>query len=49
MRTAAGFWKFVVSRKRIWLTPILVLVLISLAIVAILRGASIPHFTYRLY
>jgi hypothetical protein len=49
MREAESVWKLIMSRKRIWLTPILVIAFISLGIVLILQGATIPHFNYRLY
>jgi hydrogenase/urease accessory protein HupE len=49
MSDAEGFWEFLSARKKVWLTPLVMLAVIAVGLYFLLQGATIPHFSYRLY
>jgi Family of unknown function (DUF5989) len=44
-----GFWKFLRHRKKYWLLPVLVIMLVLGALLVLAQGSAIAPFIYTLF
>ena len=49
LETARELWLFLRSRKRLWLTPLIVLLLVIGTVVFLAEGSVIAPFIYTLF
>ncbi len=47
--TVAEFWEFLRTRKRYWLAPIVVLLLLLSALMVFTEGSAVAPFVYALF
>lgn len=49
MSFVAEFWEFLRARKKLWLMPILILMLIFGGLVILTKGSAVAPFIYTLF
>jgi hypothetical protein len=49
MEFLAEFWRFLVARKKFWLVPILVVVILFGGLVVLSQGSAVAPFIYTLF
>lgn len=43
------YWRFLRSRKKIWMIPLIVLLLLASGLIIIIKGMASPVFIYTLF